>query len=102
MKEPLKPVTNSALANRHSSRTRHISTPGLTRNNGERTLLLRRRSFNESDVMLEEEVTPPAPLAGGTVLGIHNLAIVAPQFLVRLVEVAALMSDPQIFSRLPS
>lgn len=86
LKEPLKPVTNSALANRHSSRTRHISTPGLTRNNGERTLLLRRRSFNESDVMLEEEVTPPAPLAGGTVLGIHNLAIVAPQFLVAVVN----------------
>lgn len=32
-----------------------------------------------------EEAAPPAPPAGGTVLGIHNLAIVAPQFLVRLV-----------------
>jgi len=85
LKEPLKPATDLALANCPPGRTRHISTSGLRRKNGERAPLLRRWSLDESGVVSGEGAAPPAPPAGGTVLGIHNLAIVAPQFLVRLV-----------------
>ena len=48
----------------------------------ERQSLIRRRSFDEYDTTPEDE--PVTPLAGGTVLGIHNLAIVMPQFIVRI------------------
>ncbi|EIW82085.1 MFS general substrate transporter [Coniophora puteana RWD-64-598 SS2] len=43
-----------------------------------------------SDVYEEvaEEIGVPTPIAGGTVLGIHNLAIVMPQFIVALVSSA--------------
>jgi solute carrier family 45 protein 1/2/4 len=46
----------------------------------ERTTLLRRNSLR---VNYEAETgETPKPMAGGTVLGIHNLAIVFPQFIV--------------------
>lgn len=43
---------------------------------------MRRRSFDEYENGPSEEAHS-APYAGGTVLGIHNLAIVMPQFIVR-------------------
>ena len=47
----------------------------------ERRPLLRRRSQDQLDSALDTDANG-APLAGGTVLGIHNLAIVTPQFIV--------------------
>jgi solute carrier family 45 protein 1/2/4 len=47
--------------------------------------LIRRRSFDEYESEPGvDEAGPVAPAAGGTVLGIHNLAIVMPQFIVGL------------------
>ncbi|KXN86414.1 General alpha-glucoside permease [Leucoagaricus sp. SymC.cos] len=86
LKEPAKPSVENALINRRPSHTRNLSTPGTPRKNGERSPLLRRRSFNQHDPATEEETAPSTPLAGGTVLGIHNLAIVAPQFIVAVVN----------------
>ena len=70
---------------RRPSHSRTLSTPALRRNSrheaeGERTPLLRRRSFDERnpDASAPESET----VAGGTILGIHNLAIVMPQFVV--------------------
>ena len=64
---------------------RNLSLPGLLRQpTGERQPLIRRRSFDEEyyyEVVGQEEVSA-TPLAGGTVLGLHNLAIVMPQFVV--------------------
>jgi solute carrier family 45 protein 1/2/4 len=51
---------------------------------GERQPLIRRHSFDEQDNNPEDDTA--TPLAGGTVLGIHNLAIVLPQFIVRIRE----------------
>lgn len=50
----------------------------------ERTSLLQ-RSYSTADVEGQGEsmeYTGPGPVAGGTVMGIHNLAIVFPQFIV--------------------
>lgn len=94
LKEP--PATQPVLdAGRHV-RTRNVSTPGnlssisVRRGSGvvsERQPLLRRRSVDEYDNIAEEDAIAP-PMAGGTVLGIHNLAIVMPQFIVALVTSA--------------
>lgn len=68
---------------RRPSHSRTLSTPAMRRNSrvgeGERTPLLRRRSFDQHnpDAVPEQEA-----VAGGTILGIHNLAIVMPQFVV--------------------
>ena len=51
-------------------------------NINERTTLLRRNSLRVDYEADTGEV--PKPMAGGTVLGIHNLAIVFPQFVVGL------------------
>lgn len=67
---------------RRPSHSRVVSTPPVFRpGNNERQPLLRRRSYDEYEGAVEEDV-PTIPLAGGTVLGIHNLAIVMPQFIV--------------------
>ncbi|KAF8591426.1 MFS general substrate transporter [Ramaria rubella] len=42
-------------------------------------------SIPELDVSNSEDLTQVQPVAGGTVLGIHNLAIVFPQFIIALV-----------------
>ena len=65
--------------NRRPSHSRTQSTPAVRPIPGERDpLLRRRRSFDENaDVAVEAD-----PVAGGTILGIHNLAIVFPQFIV--------------------
>ncbi|KAG6854846.1 hypothetical protein C0991_012036 [Blastosporella zonata] len=77
----------AALASRRPSHTRVVSTPHMPRRGiDERQPLLRRRSFDAYENGAEE--SPIAPMAGGTVLGIHNLAIVMPQFIVALVTSA--------------
>jgi solute carrier family 45, member 1/2/4 len=74
----------SASRPRH---TRNASMPSqlwtLGSESDPRTPLLRRRSLiaDIEDTSKEFEVGT-APVAGGTILGIHNLAIVFPQFLV--------------------
>lgn len=66
--------------NRRPSHSRTQSTPAVRPMASEREpLLRRRRSYDEHNA----DVTADAdPVAGGTILGIHNLAIVFPQFIV--------------------
>lgn len=66
---------------------RNISTPGgrPSFSGSERQPLLRRRSYDDFGNQPEEEEAPALPLPGGTILGIHNLAIVMPQLIVCLV-----------------
>ncbi|KAI0081691.1 MFS general substrate transporter [Panus rudis PR-1116 ss-1] len=73
---------------RRPSHSRTLSTPATrpTVLPDERAPLLRRRSFDEHDRPNAQEETEP--LAGGTILGIHNLAIVFPQFIVAIVASA--------------
>ena len=72
----------TSIPTRRPSHGRVLSTPiPYHRIDGERQPLIRRRSLGEHEV-LSEEVDSPTPTAGGTILGIHNLAIVAPQFIV--------------------
>jgi solute carrier family 45, member 1/2/4 len=76
---PIRPV------NRRTSHTRTVSTPNLLRVallNERQPLLTRRRSFE--DQADTEDSQKNTRTAGGTILGIHNLAIVFPQFLVSL------------------
>ncbi|KIK68025.1 hypothetical protein GYMLUDRAFT_36839 [Collybiopsis luxurians FD-317 M1] len=70
---------------RTPSHNRTFSTPGLrTAQFDERQPLLRRRSFDEYDNNPDESKSQ-TPVAGGTILGVHNLAIVLPQFVVAVV-----------------
>ncbi|TCD70851.1 hypothetical protein EIP91_001542 [Steccherinum ochraceum] len=71
---------------RRPSHSRTQSTPAVRPLPGEREpLIRRRRSFDERNA----DSTPDAdPVAGGTILGIHNLAIVFPQFIVAIVSSA--------------
>ncbi|KAI0269128.1 MFS general substrate transporter [Gloeopeniophorella convolvens] len=74
---------------RNTSHTRTASTPNLLgRNllNERQPLLTRRRSFE--DQVDTGDAQKRAPVAGGTILGIHNLAIVFPQFLTALASSA--------------
>lgn len=48
---------------------------------GDRQPLLRTRSLHEADA---DDISAATPVAGGTILGVHNLAIVMPQFVVSL------------------
>ncbi|CCL99450.1 uncharacterized protein FIBRA_01468 [Fibroporia radiculosa] len=75
---------------RRPSHSRTRSTPAMRRRSethSERApLLQRRRSFDHQD---SDDMLPEAdPVAGGTILGIHNLAIVFPQFIIALVSSA--------------
>lgn len=56
----------------------------------ERTGLVRRHSMVDVLDSKEEEIVYEStqPVAGGTILGIHNLAIVVPQFLIALISSA--------------
>ncbi|KAH9951665.1 major facilitator superfamily domain-containing protein [Amylocystis lapponica] len=72
---------------RPTSHSRTRSTPALSTMipaADEQSPLLRRRSFDEADADAPE----PESVAGGTILGIHNLAIVFPQFIIALVSSA--------------
>jgi len=75
---------------------RNFSTPSHNRpGSGERQPLIRRRSFDEYDNPPEEDMRV-SPLPGGTVLGLHNLAIVMPQFIVSgAVMTPCLFSDTE-------
>lgn len=69
------------VANRRASHTRTVSSPNLLRTvllSEAQPLLTRRRSFEDQ----ADDGQKSARVAGGTILGIHNLAIVFPQFLV--------------------
>ena len=80
LKEASTPQTS--VPSRRPSHSRVLSTPTPHRRvNGERQPLIRRRSLDEYDV-LPEGVDSPTSTTGGTILGIHNLAIVMPQFIV--------------------
>ncbi|KAI0089327.1 hypothetical protein BDY19DRAFT_889996 [Irpex rosettiformis] len=75
------------VSSRRPSHSRTLSVPGRRPSaaNSEREPLLRRQRSLEHDL-----VPPPdqESTAGGTILGIHNLAIVFPQFIVALVSSA--------------
>jgi solute carrier family 45 protein 1/2/4 len=76
--------------NRRASHTRTVSSPNLLRTallSERQPLLTRRRSFE--DQADNENAQNHTRVAGGTILGIHNLAIVFPQFLVSLYPVAS-------------
>ncbi|KAH6915329.1 major facilitator superfamily domain-containing protein [Coprinopsis sp. MPI-PUGE-AT-0042] len=83
--EPAPPPPPSS---RRPSHVRNLSTPArrpsVVNPAAERQPLLRRRSFDELDSALDADNDSIGPLPGGTVLGIHNLAIVMPQFIVAL------------------
>ncbi|KAI0052977.1 MFS general substrate transporter [Auriscalpium vulgare] len=87
--EAPQPSRQPHVTNRRASHTRTASTPNFLRNalRAERQpLLQRRRSFDDqTGPAVDEE---QAAVAGGTILGIHNLAIVFPQFIVALVSSA--------------
>ena len=79
------PPKPTAPVNRRTSHTRTNSSPNLLRtyllSSERQPLLPRRRSFdNQTD---NGDTQKRTPVAGGTILGIHNLAIVFPQFIVR-------------------
>lgn len=72
---------------RRPSHSRTLSTPAARPSiSNERSPLIRRRSYDENDVDANE--LEAEPTAGGTILGIHNLAIVFPQFIVAIVASA--------------
>ncbi|KAJ4498619.1 MFS general substrate transporter [Lentinula lateritia] len=79
---------NNQLPNddRRPLHSRTHSTPGLRDVRfSERQPLLRRRSLDELGNDANDESSPRTPVAGGTILGVHNLAIVMPQFVVAVV-----------------
>ncbi|CAG7848446.1 SubName: Full=Related to General alpha-glucoside permease {ECO:0000313/EMBL:CCA71223.1} [Serendipita indica DSM 11827] len=86
------PVAPQSYATRRSTHTRVASSPAIwrgmqnPRGDDERQPLLRRQSLRLDYEAETGEV--PTPMAGGTVLGIHNLAIVFPQFIIALVATA--------------
>ncbi|KZT26861.1 MFS general substrate transporter [Neolentinus lepideus HHB14362 ss-1] len=71
------------------SHSRVASTPAVYRrpSTGERAPLARSHSWDEFDAA-PEVIAEATPVAGGTILGIHNLAIVFPQFIIALVSSA--------------
>lgn len=77
-------IRPSAIGANVRNHFRNASSPTQHRwrQNGERQPLIRRRSLGPVDE--DGELASPQPVAGGTVLGIHNLAIVMPQFIVCL------------------
>jgi len=82
LKEP--PPSLVVKDTRRPLHVRNFSTPGCRPFSSERQPLIRRRSFDEYAFNPEDDM-PSTPMAGGTVLGIHNLAIVMPQFIVAVV-----------------
>lgn len=80
------PISASAIGAPTRNHFRNASSPTTHRwrnrqgANGEHEPLIRRRSLGPPGE--ENELAEAQPVAGGTVLGIHNLAIVMPQFLV--------------------
>ncbi|KAJ7283901.1 hypothetical protein C8J57DRAFT_1293895 [Mycena rebaudengoi] len=83
--ELLKDLDSAAqTASSRPTHARALSTPTAPRRGSdERQPLIRRRSFDAYDPNADD-VPAAARVAGGTILGVHNLAIVAPQFIVAL------------------
>ncbi|KAF7288297.1 ANK-REP-REGION domain-containing protein [Mycena chlorophos] len=83
--ELLKDLSTPPLSETRPTHSRTLSVPVPARrgSNEREPLLRRRRSFDAVDA--EQEVPPAARVAGGTILGVHNLAIVAPQLIVAIV-----------------
>jgi solute carrier family 45, member 1/2/4 len=76
-------TVSARTVNRRASHTGTVSSPNLPRIaplSERQPLLTRRRSFE--DQADNEDTQKHTRVAGGTILGIHNLAIVFPQFLV--------------------
>jgi hypothetical protein len=74
--DPVPPRTRSSPA---------VADRGNGEGSNERQPLLRRHSHDEFDADIGgDAMAEPVPIAGGTVLGIHNLAIVFPQLIVIL------------------
>ncbi|KAJ3716334.1 hypothetical protein DFJ43DRAFT_1006864 [Lentinula guzmanii] len=74
------------VGERRPSHSRTHSTPGLRNiHMNERQPLLRRHSLDEFGNDSTDQSSPQTPVAGGTILGVHNLAIVTPQFMVAVV-----------------
>jgi solute carrier family 45 protein 1/2/4 len=78
-----RPASSTTPAAPRPTHTRVMSTPAYLTpgvlTDGERQPLLRHRSMDDGDINDAEQA---GPVAGGTILGIHNLAIVMPQFVV--------------------
>jgi len=88
------PERPSRTANRRASHTRTVSSPNLLRTtllNERQPLLTRRRSFE--DQADNEDAQKHTRVAGGTILGIHNLAVVFPQFLVSVYTIASCLES---------
>ncbi|KAI0303258.1 MFS general substrate transporter [Russula brevipes] len=91
LKELDRPPPERIIRNvdRRASHTRSISSPNLLRTallNERQPLLTRRRSFEDQGD--NDDARKSARVAGGTILGIHNLAIVFPQFLTAIASSA--------------
>ncbi|KIY74095.1 MFS general substrate transporter [Cylindrobasidium torrendii FP15055 ss-10] len=85
--ELLKEINNPASKPR-PAHTRSISSsalPATARSNEREPLLSRRRSHDDFDAHGDDVEEEEVPVAGGTILGVHNLAIVMPQFVISLV-----------------
>jgi len=82
--ELLKDLSTPSAENARPSHVRTLSVPVASRRGSdERQPLMRRRSLDAYDPNAED-VPPAARIAGGTILGVHNLAIVAPQLIVAI------------------
>jgi solute carrier family 45 protein 1/2/4 len=83
------PQKLTAASNRRASHSRTTSSPNLLRTallSERQPLLTRRRSYDsQTDNGGTQKRTP---VAGGTILGIHNLAIVSPQFITAIASSA--------------
>ena len=77
------PIPTPVVQDTRPTHIRNFSAPNQPPRYGERQPLIRSRSYDEYDTNPEDDV-PETRLAGGTVLGIHNLAVVLPQFIVRI------------------
>lgn len=93
------PISATAVGAPTRNHFRNASSPTIhrwrNRRGGEREPLIRRRSLGPPGE--ENELAEAQPVAGGTVLGIHNLAIVMPQFLVSLLS--RLMRDLPLLTK---
>ncbi|KAJ6539477.1 hypothetical protein B0H19DRAFT_361430 [Mycena capillaripes] len=83
LKDLSTPPAVSGSARPSHARTLSVPIAGPRRGSDERQPLMRRRSLDAYDAGAED-VPPAARVAGGTILGVHNLAIVAPQLIVAI------------------
>jgi solute carrier family 45 protein 1/2/4 len=87
-------TASARTLNSRAPHTRAISSPDLFRTaplSERQPLLARRRSFE--DQADNEDAQKHTRVAGGTILGIHNLAVVFPQFLVSLYPMASYLES---------